>query len=105
MKSLSTLTRFTHDTICPGHGPIVRPPRGEQLVQDYIHHRQHREQQILDALERGITDVKAIARAIYPKNLKKGLWPGAERNVQTHLEKLKQEGRIVEQPAQFVLAR
>jgi hypothetical protein len=49
--------------------------------------------------------VKAIARAIYPKNLKKGLWPGAERNVQTHLEKLKKEGRIVEQPAQFVLAR
>jgi glyoxylase-like metal-dependent hydrolase (beta-lactamase superfamily II) len=105
MKSLDTLMRFEHDTICPGHGPIVPPPRGATLVQTYIDHRQHREQQILGALEQGITDVKAIARAIYPKNLKKGLWPGAERNVQTHLEKLKTEGRIVEQPAQFVLAR
>lgn len=105
MESLETLTRFKHDTICPGHGPIVPPPRGAKLVQAYIHHRQHRERQILDALAHGVTDVKAIARAIYPKNLKKGLWPGAERNVQTHLEKLKKEGRIVEQPAQFILAR
>jgi glyoxylase-like metal-dependent hydrolase (beta-lactamase superfamily II) len=105
MKSLDTLLRLKHDTICPGHGPIVPPPRGATLVQTYIHHRQHREQQILGALEQGITEVKAIARAIYPKNLKKGLWPGAERNVRTHLEKLKKEGRIVEQPAQFVLAR
>jgi glyoxylase-like metal-dependent hydrolase (beta-lactamase superfamily II) len=105
MQSLDTLMRFKHDTICPGHGPIVPPPRGEKLVREYIHHRQHRERQILDALAHGITEVKAIAREIYPKNLKKGLWPGAERNVQTHLAKLKKEGRIVEQPAQFILAQ
>jgi len=105
MQSLNLLTRFTHDTICPGHGPIVPPPRGAKLVQTYIHHREHREQQILAALAKGITDVKAIARDVYPRNLKKGLWAGAERNVVTHLEKLKQEGRIVEQPAQFTLAR
>ncbi len=41
MKSLDTLTRFKHDTICPGHGPIVPPPRGQTLVQAYIHHREH----------------------------------------------------------------
>jgi hypothetical protein len=74
-------------------------------VREYIQHREHRERQILAALERGITDVQAIARAIYPRNLKKGLWPGAERNVRTHLEKLKKEGRIIEQPAQYTLAR
>jgi endoribonuclease LACTB2 len=105
MQSLNLLTRFAHDTICPGHGPIVPPPRGAKLVQNYIHHREQREQQILAALAKGITDVKAIARDVYPRNLKKGLWAGAERNVVTHLEKLKQEGRIVEQPAQFTLAR
>jgi hypothetical protein len=59
----------------------------------------------LAALEQGMSDVKAIARAVYPPNLKKGLWPGAERNVVTHLAKLKKEGRIVEQPAQYSLAR
>lgn len=105
MKSLHLLTRYQHDTICPGHGPIVGPPRGQQLVREYIQHREHREQQILEALEQGITDVHAIARAIYPRNLKRGLWPGAERNVRTHLEKLKKEGRIIEQPAQYTLAR
>ncbi len=105
MKSLHLLTHYTHDTICPGHGPIVPPPRGEKLVHEYIHHREYREQQILAALEQGHTDVKAIARAVYPRNLKKGLWPGAERNVVTHLEKLKKEGRVVEQPVQFSLAR
>jgi hypothetical protein len=105
MKSLNLLTHCVHDTICPGHGPIVPPPHGAKLVQNYIQHREHREQQILAALEKGLTGVKAIARDVYPRNLKKGLWPGAERNVLTHLEKLKQEGRIVEQPAQFTLAR
>jgi glyoxylase-like metal-dependent hydrolase (beta-lactamase superfamily II) len=105
MQSLNLLTRFAHDTICPGHGPIVPPPRGAELVQNYIRHREQRERQILAALAKGITDVKAIARDVYPRNLKKGLWAGAERNVMTHLEKLKQEGRIVEQPAQFRLAR
>jgi glyoxylase-like metal-dependent hydrolase (beta-lactamase superfamily II) len=105
MKSLHLLTRYQHDTICPGHGPIVGPPRGQQLVREYIQHREHRERQILAALERGITDVYAIARAVYPRNLKRGLWPGAERNVRTHLEKLQKEGRIIEQPAQYTLAR
>lgn len=104
MKSLHLLTRYRHDTICPGHGPIVPPPRGEKLVRDYIHHREQREQQVLRALAQGMTDVQTIARAVYPRNLKKGLWPGAERNVSTHLEKLKREGRIVEQPAQYTLA-
>jgi glyoxylase-like metal-dependent hydrolase (beta-lactamase superfamily II) len=105
MQSLHLLTRYPHDTICPGHGPIVGPPRGQRLVREYIQHREHRERQILAALEQGITDVPAIARAIYPRNLKKGLWPGAERNVRTHLEKLRKEGRIIEQPAQYTLAR
>ena len=105
MKSLHLLARYRHDTIYPGHGPIVPPPRGEHLVHHYIYHREQREEQILQALSQGLTDVKSIARSVYPRNLKKGLWPGAERNVATHLAKLQREGRIVEQPAQYTLAR
>src|SRR4029450_13882001 len=74
MQSLHLLNRYPHDTICPGHGPVVLPPRGGQLVQWYIHHREQREQQILAALAKGCTDVKAIARAVYPRNLRKGLF-------------------------------
>ena len=105
MKSLHLLTRFKHDTIFPGHGPIVPPPRGPKLVQHYIAHRELRERQILRALEEGHTEVGAIARAVYPRNLRKGLRQAAERNVETHLAKLKKEGRIIEQPAQYSLAR
>jgi glyoxylase-like metal-dependent hydrolase (beta-lactamase superfamily II) len=103
MHSLQLLTRYQHDTICPGHGPVVPPPRGAQLVRWYIDHREQREQQILAALACGITGVQDITRAIYPRNLRKGLRQSAERNVATHLEKLRQEGRVVETPSRYTL--
>lgn len=103
MKSLDLLRRFKHDTVFPGHGPIVPPPRGAKLVNAYIQHREQREQQIIAALQKGITEIAAITRAVYPRNLKKGLRQAAERNVAAHLEKLKKEGRVMEQPAQFRL--
>ena len=105
MQSLHLLRRQPHDIICPGHGPVVPPPRGAQLVQWYIDHREQREQQILAALAKGLSDVKSITRAIYPRNLRKGLLRGAERNVATHLEKLVKEGRIAETPARYALQK
>ena len=103
MKSLDLLLHYPHDTICPGHGPVVPPPRGAQLVRWYQQHRAEREQQILDALARGITEVKEIARHVYPRNLRQGLRAGAERNVTTHLEKLVKEGRVVQTPSHYAL--
>jgi hypothetical protein len=82
---------------------VVRPPRGPELVQWYIHHREQREQQILAALAKGLTDVKAITRAVYPRNLHKGLRQAAEHNVATHLAKLVKEGRVAETPARYAL--
>src|SRR5262245_27539496 len=95
--------RHTHDTICPGHGPVVPPPRGAQLVRWYKQHREEREQQILDALAKGITGVKEITRHVYPRNMRKGLWAGAESNVTTHLEKLVKEGRVAEMPSLYAM--
>ena len=103
MKSLHLLTTYPHDTICPGHGPVALPPRGGELVRWYMHHREEREEQILAALAQGATGVKEIARKVYPRNLKKGLWASAERNVVTHLEKLVQEGRVTQTPSHYVL--
>ena len=103
MKSLDLLTRFEHDTIFPGHGPIVPPPRGARLVQEYIQHRDKREQQILAALQQGLAEIPEITRAVYPRNLRKGLRQAAERNVAAHLAKLKKEGRVVERPARYSL--
>jgi len=103
MKSLDLLLRCPHDTICPGHGPVVPPPRGAQLVRWYMQHREEREQQIVDALAKGITGVKEITRHIYPRNLRQGLRAAAERNVTTHLEKLVQEGRVAQTPSHYAL--
>ncbi len=103
MRSLDLLTRYPHHTICPGHGPVVPPPRGAALVRWYIKHRQEREQQILAALAQGITDIPAITRYVYPPNLRKGLRAAAERNVATHLQKLIHEGRVVQTPARYLL--
>lgn len=101
MKSLQLLMRYKHDTICPAHGPVVLPPQGAKLVQRYIDHRNQRENQVLEAVGKGIKDVSDIVRAIYPRNLKKGLRNAAERNVDRHLRKLIKDGRVTESPAQF----
>jgi endoribonuclease LACTB2 len=103
MHSLDLLTRYPHDTICPGHGPVVSPPRGAELVRWYIDHRQQREQQILAALAKGLATVEEITRDVYPTDLSAGLRRGAEQNVATHLEKLAKEGRVVETPAKYAV--
>jgi hypothetical protein len=59
-------------------------------------HRSQREQQVLSALQKGLTHVDDMVRDIYPKNLKRGLREGAGRNIRTHLEKLIKEGRVEE---------
>jgi ribonuclease/clavin/mitogillin len=103
MASLRLLSRYQHDTICPGHGPVVPPPRGAELVRWYIEHRQQREQQVLTALAKGLGTVDEITRDVYPADLPAGLRRGAEQNVATHLEKLAKEGRVEERPAQYRL--
>jgi endoribonuclease LACTB2 len=105
MASLQLLTRYQHDMICPGHGPVVPPPRGAELVRWYINHRQEREQQVLTALAKGLATVREIARDVYPADLPAGLWRGAEQNVVTHLEKLVKEGRVEEIPSRYRLSK
>ena len=103
MQSLELLTQYPHETICPGHGPVVPPPRGAELVRWYIDHRQQREQQVLAALGKGLGTVEEITREVYPPDLPAGLRRGAEQNVATHLAKLATEGRLEETPARYRL--
>lgn len=103
MKSLELLTKFKHDTICPAHGPVVPAPRGANLVRWQYEHRMGRERQVVTALEKGISEVSKITSDMYPQNLKKGLRPSAERNVNTHLRKLIKEESVEETPASFKL--
>jgi endoribonuclease LACTB2 len=103
MESLRLLSHYQHDTICPGHGPVVPPPRGAELVRWYIDHRQQREQQVLTALGKGLRTVEAITQDVYPTDLSPGLRRGAEQNVATHLQKLVKQGDVEQVPSQYRL--
>ncbi len=94
LRSLRILVAYRHKIICPGHGPVARPPRGARLVQQYIEHRMKREWQILTAVREGCETASDITLAVYSANLKKSLRSAAKRNVVAHLRKLIDEGQV-----------
>ena len=94
MSSLERLSRYRVEVVCPGHGPVAPAPRGARLISWYIRHRNEREEQVLSALQKGISDVDDMVRDIYPRNLNKGLRRAAARNVMAHLSKLMKDGRV-----------
>ncbi len=102
MNSLSRMARTRPVVVCPGHGNTI--VRGEQRIQQQIAHRQGREDQVIAALAGGATTVGEIVGAVYPRNLRTSLRDAAGRNVRTHLEKLRVEGRIREQESTYTLA-
>jgi len=94
MNSLEKLSTYRVEVVCPGHGPVVPQPRGSRLIAWYISHRNEREEQVLESLRKGIGDVGAMVKDIYPKNLNKGLRGAAARNVLAHLAKLIKENMV-----------
>ena len=103
MESLQRLIEIEHDTVCPAHGPVVPPPKGSGLIRWQYDHRARRETQVLDALKEGHATAESITDSIYPRDLKPGLKRSAQRNVTTHLAKLKSDGVVEETPASFRL--
>ena len=103
MKSLALLARLKPKMLFPGHGQIIQ--NGTARIQWYIDHRQHREGQLVSAIENGAGTVDEMVRAIYPRNLRKNLRGAAARNVRTHLEKLREEGRVSEDSATYALTK
>jgi glyoxylase-like metal-dependent hydrolase (beta-lactamase superfamily II) len=78
--------------ICPGHGPVIENPA--QTIDDYIKHRNAREQQIVAALSTGETLTSwEIMERIYT-DIDIRLRCAADGNVRSHLHKLEREGRL-----------
>ena len=102
MKSLELLARLKPAMLFPGHGQIIQ--NGTARIQWYIDHRQQREDQVVSAIKGGANIVDEIVRSVYPRNLRKNLRNAAARNVRTHLEKLREEGRVAEDSATYTLA-
>jgi glyoxylase-like metal-dependent hydrolase (beta-lactamase superfamily II) len=91
LDSLRAMLALAPAAILPGHGPVIEDAPAR--LQQYLDHRLQREQQVLAYLGRGYTTAAEIAAQIYadrPEAL--GL---ATLQVEAHLNKLRQEGRII----------
>ena len=102
MDSLELLARQRPELICPGHGQTVQEATAR--VDWYIRHRRRREEQVLTALEAGASTADEIVRLVYPGNLRSNLRIAAARNVATHLAKLVEERRVVQDAASYSLS-
>ncbi len=92
LDSLKKLLGLRISLICPGHGPLVREP--ERKIKELIAHRLEREQQVLSILEQGERSVAELVSDIYPE-LDQRLSELANKQIQAHLSKLVQDGKVV----------
>ena len=92
LRSLERLAELKPERIFPGHGDVIDRPL--EVIDGYLTHRQLRERQILECLADGVTDVDAIVQRLYP-GLAAGLQSAARSTVEAHLQKLRDEGRLV----------
>lgn len=90
LASLKLVRDLGPRRLLPGHGPIVDDPAA--LIDEYIAHRQKREQQILQAMLDGARTVDEIVRRVYPA-LPASLSDAAADSVRAHLAKLRDDGR------------
>ncbi|KAK4983450.1 hypothetical protein LTR50_007225 [Elasticomyces elasticus] len=100
MSSLEKMQHQFSGQAYPGHGPIIQD--GKAKIEEYIHHRKQREDQILDVLsskeENGTSNSGGwksadMVKIIY-KEVPESLHAAAERGVLQVLEKLEKEGRV-----------
>ena len=86
MKNLPNL-RF----LCGSHGAAVYDAKGK--IEEYIAHRTEREKMILEAFQNGAKTPREIIGKVYI-SLPPELLELAEKSVEAHLEKLKDEAKI-----------
>ena len=97
LDSIRRLIAMAPSRLYPAHGPVIDDP--VPLLEQYLAHRQRREEQVIDAMSAGNLAISEIIDRIYP-----GLHPElrmfAAENVLAHLEKLEAERRVVRTTAE-----
>lgn len=91
LRSLQRLRELEPRTIHPGHGPVVFDAIGK--LDEYLSHRQMREEQVLAGLGEDARTPGELVPEIYG-DYPAELHPLAARSVLAHLLKLETEGRV-----------
>jgi glyoxylase-like metal-dependent hydrolase (beta-lactamase superfamily II) len=91
LNSLSKIAARNFATIWPTHGPPITEPA--PFVDAYIAHRLDREQQVIDQLAAGQTQIKEFVPIMYA-NVDSRLWPAACHSVMAHMTRLVKNGRV-----------
>ncbi len=93
LASLARIEKLRLSRIAPGHGDVIDEPRAR--VQEYVAHRNAREQEILGLLKQGPARVVDLVAAIYgDADLPAPLVEAAGWQVHAHLLRLKVTGAV-----------
>ena len=79
--------------IYPGHGPVIDDPAAK--IAEYIEHRESRELRLVEALDAGERSRMRLLERVWD-DVPTELRPMAAYAMQAHVEKLAEEGRLVQ---------
>jgi glyoxylase-like metal-dependent hydrolase (beta-lactamase superfamily II) len=91
MLSLRLLQSRDPALICPGHGPWITDAPGK--INEYIAHREARENGLLEAMARGERSRMNLLEEVW-SDVPEQLRPAANVVMEAHLQKLEAEGRL-----------
>jgi glyoxylase-like metal-dependent hydrolase (beta-lactamase superfamily II)/8-oxo-dGTP pyrophosphatase MutT (NUDIX family) len=92
LDSLQRMHDLPVTALFPAHGPVMA--NAKTKIREYIDHRLDRERKILAAWERGRRAIADIVKDVYT-DVSPAMHGLAERSVSAHLEKLREERKIV----------
>jgi glyoxylase-like metal-dependent hydrolase (beta-lactamase superfamily II) len=102
MLSLEKLLQRSDRIYWPTHGPSITEP--QSFVRKFIQHRLEREQQIKDALARGVTQIEKMVPQMY-EGLPEFMYPAAARSVLAAIEHMVNKGDVVSDASITLTAR
>ena len=91
LESLERLKGYDTALMLPGHGQPVQDV--SRKLQELIDHRREREEQVLRLVADGKSSARTMLGTIYPE-LDHRIMPMALRQVEAHLAKLAEDGRV-----------
>jgi glyoxylase-like metal-dependent hydrolase (beta-lactamase superfamily II) len=92
LESLRRINALAPAVAYSAHGSTIHDP--VTLIDEYLQHRGQREEQVLNALARGLSTPDALVDDIYT-DLHAELKGAARESVLAHLVKLEREGRVL----------